>query len=359
MRKLASVREVKKLIPIKGADRIELAQVDGWFCIVKKGEFTTGDLGVYFEIDSLLPCKEPYLFLGKPKTYNGVDAYRIKTMKMRGVISQGLLLPTRYFKELSDVSLGDDVTDILGITKYEAGNFNGNNGGSSKVSTSKGFPDFIPKTDQERIQNIPYVFEEMKDVQFEETLKLDGSSYTAYKIESNLPWYKRLINKVYPTFSTTTFAVCSRNIELTSELDRPYEEMSNFYKVTVDNSVNVVLPVGYAIQGELIAPNIQSNHEKVVKPELYIFDVFDIEKQKKLLPTQRREFVASIGLNHIPVINPNFTMFDSFNKLEDLLNHVEGESINPNTISEGRVYKSVDSDFSFKVISNQYLLKER
>lgn len=359
MRKLASIRKVKKLIPIKGADRIELAQVDGWFCIVKKGEFKVGDSGVYFEIDSLLPHKEPYLFLDKPKTYNGVDAYRIRTMKMRGVISQGLLLPVSYFKELSNTVLGDDVTDTLGISKYEASNFNGNNGGSSKVSASKPFPDFIPKTGQERIQNISYVFEEMKDVRFEETLKLDGISYTAYKIEMSLPWYKRVVNKVYPLFSTVTFAVCSRNIELKDELRKPYEEMSNFYKVTVDNAIHVGLPVGYAIQGELIAPNIQSNHEKVTRPELYIFDVFDIEKQRKLLPDERREFIRALGLKHVPVVNDKLALFSKFSELEDLLKYVEGESINPNTVSEGRVYKAVDSNFSFKVISNKYLLREK
>ena len=357
MRKLASVRKVGKILPIKGADRIELAQVDGWFCIVKKGEFQVGDLGIYFEIDSLLPYSEPFLFLGEPKVYNKVKRYRLRTMKMRNTISQGLLLPLSYFSEIEKVSVGEDVTDLLKITKYEP-TYSTEKNTTSRASMSKPFPTFIPKTNQERIQNIIHYFDVYKDMEFEETLKLDGSSITIFKTQLPLPWYKRIVNKVYPLFSANHFVVCSRNVELKDESWKPYQEMSNFWKVVHNYNLKEILPVGYAIQGELIAPNIQSNHEKVTKPDLYIFNVFHIGLQQFLLPKERVEFVNKLGLKHIPILG-NIKIFNEVEDLEGLLKRVEGQSLNPNTISEGRVYKSVTSNMSFKVISNKYLLKKK
>lgn len=358
MRKLATIRTVSNILPIKGADRIELAQVDGWLCIVKKGEFSVGDKGVYFEIDSLLPNTEPYLFLGKPKNYRGVKLHRIKTMKMKGVLSQGLLLPMSYFKDITKEEVGTDLTELLGITKYEPTNFNGNNGGKSNARTLKPFPTFIPKTDQERIQNIVQYFDLYRDMHFEETLKLDGSSETIYKVKVALPWYKRWINKVYPLFNTSHFGVCSRNIELVDESEKSYDERSNFWKV-VDDKLMSKVPVGYAIQGELVAPNIQMNHEKVSKPEYYVFNVFDIEEGRMLLPKERMDFLEARGIKSVPIVNNSVQIFKECSTLDDLLKRVEGQSINKGTVSEGRVYKSTTHNVTFKAISNKYLLKEK
>jgi RNA ligase (TIGR02306 family) len=366
-RKLASIREIKALLPIKKADRIELAQVDGWWCIVKKGEFKVGDLGVYFEIDSLLPNEEIYNFLGRAGQRNGVYAHRIKTMKMRGVISQGLLLPISHFGDkLTNKKLGDDVTDILKVTKFEVDNFN--RPPNSKIQAHSRFPSFLPKTEQTRIQNIPQFFSQYKEMEFEETLKLDGSSYTAFRIKKPLAIWQRLLNTLankvldVDIFDTKDFGVCSRNLRLEDESLKGSSDMSNFWKVTVKYNIDVMLPLNYAIQGELVAPNIQRNHEKVSEPELYIFDVFDIENQKYLLPHERRKFMKkyfNMSL-HVPVINSNVKIFTECDTVEELLSRVEGQSMNEGTESEGRVYKScIEPSIHFKAISNKYLLKEK
>lgn len=153
MRKLASIRKVNKIEPIKDADRIELAHIDGWQVIINKGSVKENDLAVYFEVDSLLPCKEPFLFLeprGRKQNDDGSEGYRLRTMKMKGVLSQGLLLPINSFPNSldddDDYEIGEDVTDQLGVKLYEPpipANLRGEVKGN--------FPYFLVKSDQERI----------------------------------------------------------------------------------------------------------------------------------------------------------------------------------------------------------------
>jgi len=367
MRKLASIRKIKNIKPIKNADRIVLAQVDGWWCITKKDEFQKGDLGVYFEIDSLLPDEDIYSFLGKASLRGGEYRHRIKTMKMRGVISQGLLLPLSLFEDrLKGYKEGDDVTEVLNVKKYDDTQKFKSKSTSSKT---KGiFPSFLVKTDQERIQNLVHYFEDgsMKELEFEETLKLEGSSHSSFKIKENLPKWKGLVNKISinllnrELFKTYRFGFCSRNLELKETTKG--EKQSNFEKVVHKYNIKEELPIGYAIQGELIAPDIQSNHEKVKEPELYIFNVFDIEKQEYLKPQDAREFVNKhfTKLKYVPVVNEKVKIFKECKTLEDMLERVEGQSMNKDTISEGRVYKCTsDGNIHFKCISNTYLLKKK
>jgi hypothetical protein len=149
MRKLASIKKIKSVSPISGADRIELVQLDDWFCIAKKNEFNIGDKAVYFEIDSFLPVEDRYSFLESSKRdYLGVQGYRIKTMKMRGVISQGLALPLNIFPEIKGNE--DDVTDILKITKYDVADASPSANSLKAGDASGSFPIFLRKTDQER-----------------------------------------------------------------------------------------------------------------------------------------------------------------------------------------------------------------
>lgn len=284
MRKLASIRKVSKLLPIEGADRIEIAQIDGWQCIVKKGEMQEGSLCVYFEIDSFLPKEEIYSFMPKLQTFAGKEGYRVKTMKMRGTVSQGLALPTTTFWTENTQTEGDDVTEQLGIIKYDT---ELTTKGPMSGTRSKGtFPAFIPKTDQERIQNLISYWKIHPETEFEETLKLDGSSMTCYKIKKEPTWWDRLKN-IFSTIPLQQyhFGVCSRNLEL-------QRTESNFWKAANKYRLEQHLPEGYAVQGELIAPNIQANHEKVQEVEYYIFSVFDIAKQKHLSPKDKREFIA-------------------------------------------------------------------
>jgi RNA ligase (TIGR02306 family) len=372
-RKLVSIQSIRKLIPIKGADFIELAMVNDWTCIVKKGEFVEGSKCVYFEIDSLLPEEPRYEFLASSKRdYFGIPKYRIKTMKMRGVISQGLALPLSTFPELTGFEEGD-ISEKINVIKYDPDFYTDNGRPQPKAGNSEGrFPSFIPKTDQERIQNLPHYYEMYKDHEWEETLKLDGSSLTCYKIETPLSRLQRFKQWFGFKQSSTHFGVCSRNLELkpSDTFSKTFDNgnsiseynQSDFWKIMIQLEVEKYLPAGFALQGELIGPKIQSNHEKVDTNQFWIFDIYNIKEVRYLTPTERLDFVfyniPSKLIHHVPIIEHAVKIFDICPDLTALQKRVTGESINPGTVSEGRVYKSrTVPGLSFKCISNEYLLK--
>lgn len=331
-RKLATIRRVAEIKVIDGADAIEAVRVDGWWVVAKKGEYQVGQLAVYLEVDSWVPTSIAS-FLTKtghePKEYEGVQGERLRTVKLRGQLSQGLLLPLQVLPFPNLVEEGQDVTTVLGILKWERpvspqlyGQAKGN------------FPSFLRKTDQERVQNIGRTLESYINESFEVTIKLDGSSCTIF------------VKDEYD-------GVCSRNIELKQNEDNA------FWRIALDYCIHKKIRAygkNIAVQGELIAPNIQSNYEKVNKPEFYVFDVFDIDKQEYMLPKERREFCKLLDIPHVPVIDKAFAMISGVDKLLDI---AEGDGMNKGVKREGLVFKHNYSDFSFKAISNSYLLKEK
>lgn len=371
-RKLVTIRKISNLLEIPGCSEIILAVIDGWQVIVKKSEFQVGDDCLFFEIDSFIPATdERFAFLKKTTTFEGKEGYRLKTMKMKGVISQGLALPLHMFPELPDMKYistpSCDLSEKLGVIKYDVAVQDFSQRPSLKAGKPRGsFPSFIPKTDQERIQNLTSYFETMKDEEFEETLKLDGSSMTCYKIKKEPSFW----DKVKSWFGLKTpsyhFGVCSRNLELkrTASESQTFNnngkesvyDQSNFWTMAIKADIENKLPEGYAVQGELIGPKIQANHEKVSTLEYYVFDVFDINSGTYLLPFERREFCEKYSIPHVPVVSKSIKIFEKMD-LAELLQHVEGESMNPGTISEGRVYKHTSKPITFKTISNKYLLK--
>lgn len=180
-RKLASVQRVLAIEPIPNADAIEVARINGWQCVAKKNEFQVGDLGVFLEIDSVPPDTKTFDFLWQPKAKSDSEEapakieqpsnFRIRTMKLRGVLSQGLLLPLNQFS-FSEVQEGDDVTKTLDVTKYEP-----------PIPLGMGdframFPGFVPKTDEMRVQSVPQVLDELRGLPYVMTLKCDGTSST-------------------------------------------------------------------------------------------------------------------------------------------------------------------------------------
>lgn len=368
-RKLASIQRVRKVHQIKGADNIVCVQINGWECVAKKNEFIEGDLCVYFEVDSFLPNDQRYEFLKDLKTHQGKQGYRLRTIKLRGQISQGLALPLSMFPEIINPVELQDVTDILEVIKYDNSIAEMNNDNRLHIERTKGkFPNFLKKTDQERIQNLTDWFDRYSGLEWEETLKLDGSSMTCYKIKRELS----LLDKIKKLFGVSVkpyiFGVCSRNLELKSTDNYPKTfdnngkvseyKQSDFWRAATKYQIEQYLPEGYAIQGELIAPNIQSNHEKVSDIEFYVFDVFDIKNQEYLLPKDRVAFVAQYlpTVKHIPILG-TVRIFTECKSVSELLERVKGESMNTGTISEGRVYKSCCNGMSFKCINNEYLLK--
>ena len=176
-RKLASIQYIHNITPIDGADRIELAHVLGWQCVVKKDEFKVGDHGVYLEIDSFLPVRDEFEFL-RPSCFKNTDilgaGFRLKTQRFRGQVSQGLLLPISLFPEIpADTPIGTDVTELLGVKKWEIEE-RATTGGTI-IGT---LPPDIPHTDETRIQAMPELIEEFRDKPYYITTKMDGSSHS-------------------------------------------------------------------------------------------------------------------------------------------------------------------------------------
>lgn len=337
MRKMASVREISDLQPIDGADAIEVAVVDGWKVVVKKGEFKVGDLAVYLEIDSWVPHElAPFLSKGQePREYNGVRGERLKTVKLRGQISQGLLLSIEDVFPGADRNfwwsqVGVDISDTLGVQKWER-ELSANIRGIARGN----FPThLVPKTDQERIQNCFRNVEKRcsrEDLTFEVTMKLDGSSMTVFKLDDG------------------ELRVCSRNMEL--KVDWSNHENA-FVKAALEISDRLV--PGYAFQGELMGPGIQGNRENFKDFKFFVFDIWNINELKYVEPANRRAMCILAGLEHVPVISEDKKILSS---VDDFLEMAEGPSIN-NNVREGIVWKcNQDPSFSFKAISNKFLLK--
>jgi len=354
MRQLATVRSVTELKPIEGADLIELAVVDGWECVVKKGDFTRGQTCIYFEIDSFLPVRPEFEFLRKScfKTVEGLgDGFRVKTIRLRGQISQGLAVPLSVFPEImqefhktriyNPENPDFDVTEMLGVQLYEkpisvnlAGQVKGN------------FPWFIPKSNQNRIQNI---WRRERDIlvtkEFEVTTKLDGSSCTIYLKDGEI-------------------GVCSRNMDLKVNDEN---KDNTFIRAAHDcGYVHALMTLNknIAIQGELMGPRIEGNKENLTKHSIFIFDVYDIDEQRYFTPAERHDLVnylINCGVHanglwpHAPVLHKSKNIEDS-NSLNELLAIADGPSLsNPNR--EGVVFKATDGSYTFKIISNNYLLK--
>ena len=357
-RKLASIRRVIATKPIEGADAIELAVVDGWQTVIKKDEFRVGDLCVYFEIDSFLPLREEFEFLRKSsyKKMGDEEGFRLKTIRLRGELSQGLIVPMKSlenfmsFEDWIGLTEGDDVTEILGVKKYEApiptelaGQVRGT------------FPSYIRKTDEERIQNLfNKVHEKLEDVEFEVSLKLDGTSCTYYVVDP-LKYNTKLEEP-----ASVYFGHCSRNLD-TRESDNTPWTLAKTTGIR-DNMINFFNTTGrsIAIQGELMGPSIQGNREKLTKPEFFLFNVWDIDQQRYLTPIERAEIVDALNVKMVPILFTNFKVFKEFKDVNSLLLFAEGPSIN-NPIREGLVFKSnvlyKGELFSFKAISNKFLLK--
>lgn len=331
-RKLASVRIIKDIIPIEGADAIETVVVDGWKVVAKKGDFEINDPCVYFEIDSFLPIKDEFEFLRKSSYRNVVglgEGFRLRTIKLRGQVSQGLVMPIET-TGLLEYFVGMDMTKMLGVKKYDppipaqlAGQVRGN------------FPtSIIPKTDQERIQNC---FDDLHPDMYEASLKLDGTSCTIFKYEDEI-------------------RVCSRNLELKVN---DANAKNTLVKIAQSDMISLGLEGldNIALQGELMGPSIQGNREKLPDHKFYVFDIFDIATQTYFSPHERRAFCDLHKLDHVPIINASAGLPFS---VDMALESVDGlKSIN-HPVAEGVVYKSnFDPARSFKVISNRFLMKEK
>lgn len=343
-RAMASIRTIRSLEPIPDADLIELAKVDGWQSIVKKGEFAVGDQVVYLTIDSWVPTTiAPFLTKqGKdPAVYEGIQGERLKTIKLKRTLSQGLILPLTILGEsaFNPFNDHDDVSELLGVIKWEPPVTGINLAGNPRCS----FPAQGRRTDQERLENICDLVFANPDWLYEVTLKLDGSSISVLNIDGDIH-------------------VCSRNIDL--KLDDSNAENQFVKTANSTGLIDAMLKLGRNLQvsGELMGPGIQGNREKLTDYTIYVFDMFDIDNQIYLTPSERARVydrLVELGFTgeHVPVIRARTTLAEiGIIDVATSKIFVNMPSI-ISPIAEGCVFKRVDGMFSFKSINNAYLLK--
>jgi len=328
-RKLASIQKIKSLSSIENADNLELAKVLGWNVVVKKGEFKEGDFCVYCEIDSLLPEKPEFEFLRKNK-------FRIKTIKLRGQVSQGICFPVNILNNQVVYQEGLDVTELLGVTKWELPV-----SPQLQGQIKRWFPQFLPKTDEPRVQSNLEVLDEIKDKEVYITEKLDGTSFTAYY-----------------NHDEKTFGVCSRNVDLKESEDNLYWQTARKYNIE-----EKLKKLGsYCIQGELTGPGIQGNRLGLKENTLFLFDVFNISTQKHLDFVKQQELFEWLEIPSVPLQSWG-TVINNLG-IENLLELAKGHYQN-NSPREGIVIrpmietysKTLKGRLSFKVINNEFLLK--
>lgn len=328
-RKMASVQLIAEVAHIEGADRIEAYRINGWWVVDSKGKYAVGDYVVYCEVDSWIPHDiAPFLSKGKePREFEGVKGERLKTVRLRGQLSQGLILPLTILPRglgfEYGATEGEDVTRWLGIQKWEAP-VNAQLAGLIKGN----FPSEVPKTDQQRVQNIK--IEEYVGQSYEVTEKLHGSSMTCYLDKEG------------------EFHVCSRNLDL------KYDENNAYWKAAIKFDVERKMRAsgfaGVAIQGELCGEGINGNNYRVGL-EWFVFDIYVIGTGY-LAPKLRRNVINILGLKHAPVVSVDSQVTQD---IPELLEMANGKSYIAECLREGFVYKSEDGSKSFKVISNEWL----
>lgn len=335
-RKLATIRKISDIKLIPNADSICGYLIDGWTVVDSIGKYEKDQLVVFLEVDSFVPHElAPFLSKGKePREYEGIKGERLRSIKLKKQISQGLLLPLQTVFELPSTTNcdveGADVTEALGIVKWERP-MNAQLAGMARGN----FPSLVPKTDQDRIQNLTREFAEYQLDTWSITEKLDGSSCTFYLDADDV------------------FHVCSRNLDLKED------EANSFWKVArkfqIEDTMRRNFMKGMAIQGEMIGEGIQGNQYKV-QLDFLVYDMYNTATGQYILPAQLKASCEKLGLKHVPILCEATEIKEQ--TIQSILEYAEGKSVLNGSNREGVVFKSnTVHDRSFKAISNSWLLK--
>lgn len=403
IRKMASVQKIASLTPIENSDFLEVAMMEnlGWKVVVKKGEFKPGDIVVYFEIDSaidvkdLLPCMEflkerclKKLFTSRtPETSAFSGEYiRIKTVKLRGQISQGLIVPIADIQEhfpgytfpnIPDIadSVGADLTQQLKVEVWdrlvEWYEERSQLGTKAQSHAAGNFPSDVPKTDEERIQTAySDLIKDPANVDgtWEVTIKNDGSSCTLFY--RPMTWN--------PDTGKPAMQIASRRFLLKDDggsddwfepfkRDIGWDTLRGRFETLYDIGLGAfkdeggewLLPPKHeiAIQGEIIGPKFNGNKDRNKETHFRVFRIFDITEQKFVTPKARYAICDHLGLEHVKVLETS-QVFHKLKSVDDFLAYADGPSEN-GLAREGVVFKRVDDgSVSFKSVSNKYLLKQ-
>jgi RNA ligase (TIGR02306 family) len=335
MRKLVEVVLIEEVKSIPDADLICAYRVmDGWWVVDQVGKYMVGDKVMFAMIDCWIPnWLAPFLSKGKePREYKGVKGERLRTVKLKKQLSQGLLLPMTVASK-EELAVGEDVSAHLGVIKWEPPE-------EFRSADAKGtLPKFFPKTDEERIQNVYRDLTEPLDLDtWEITEKCEGSSISIY-------------------FNNGEYGVCSRNLDLKESDENTFWKTVKKYKIV---EKLIALNENIAVQGELIGPGIQGNIYKLADHEIRVFNVFNIDKQEFQLPNERELTTLQLGLQSVPVIGKNVSLTGL--TCEELLSMADGATAVGETkcLREGLVFSSMSvHNLSFKTVSNKYLLNEK
>lgn len=350
---LASVQRIANLNSIEGADLIETATVLGWEIVVKKGEYRIGDLCAYIQIDTVLPDLPEYEFMRQRK-------FRVRTIKLRKQISQGLIVPLPNGRW----SEGDDLTELLGVKKYEKPDNNPARYQKQRMPkvwykkwiylfkynilynifpnlqrlARSPFPTHLVSiTDEERIQNIPGSLESYAGKQFVVSYKLDGSSITII--------HQKVLGK-------SKFRICSRRFELHDKNNDWYKVFkSTNFQDEVLKLVKLFRTDDIIVQGEAIG-KFNGNHHNLQSDQIRLFNIY--VKGKRINQEEFESVCKSFNIPYCPVYKTTTLN----HTLPEILKESEIKDIlNPNVECEGLVWRCIDDNFSFKVINNNYLLK--
>ena len=387
-RKLAHIEVIKNLRPIEGADRIEVAEVLGWECVVKKGEFKVGDLIVYVEVDSIMPEKPEFEFLRDRK-------FRVRTIKLRKQISQGLVLPlstlgpSEAIDRIDENDIGLDVTELLGITKYlspseiaeqevierrirndknKLRKFMMRYSWFRKLFLSRkkksGFPYWVSKTDEERIQNMPQVLEQFKDKEVYVTEKIDYQSATF--TGKMVPRFSGKLGELI-SIKKYQFVICSRNMT-TNDKNSLYWQIAKKYNIEQILKENPTL----TIQGEQGDTKVQGNKYGIKEPAMWVFNIIDHEKNYHYNYFEMEKFCKKYNLQIVPILGVKIesSPFDGLNftpclrhlgsTVQELVEFSKGKSVVADIPREGIVVRCIENGqklLSFKVINPDFLLK--
>jgi len=351
MRRLATIQTIKALEPIfKDGARTSLSVITfeniAWQCVGKTAEHNVGDKVLYIEISTVLPEHRVFEFMRPRK-------FKLQTARILGTVSQGLVMPVSVlaefgFEDFNSLVDGQDVTDIVGVKRYEPEI-------DYKITGGGGFIPFpthiVPKTDELRIQAAPFLLDEMKQyAHVQATVKLDGTSATYFWDEEK-----------------DEVAVCGRNIRKLGDDGSVYfhalrNQPPEFVEFMRKNPHLV-------FQGEICAPGIQKNRLGLKKPQFFVFNIFNAKTWKYIPASGANDICREIGVKEVPVAfwwdadqGPTFdneTIESLLEKAqgfyEGTTNHREGLVIRP-IYYEGFSLRA-GTRLSFKVINNDYLLK--
>ena len=337
-RRLVSIQTIDDLQPIPGADLIEVATVMGWNIVVKKGEFQVGDTCVYFEVDSFLPITDERFSFLKDSSFKRSEllgeGYRIRTVMLRKQLSQGLVFPLSVFPEVAGLVVGADVTELLQVQKWVIPEVIGTMG-----TVIADYPANIPKSNELRLQSYLALLSELTGKPYYIAMKMDGTSVTIFEKDGEVH-------------------VCTRNSEIAEDKDSP------IWKYIHRNNLVEKLKAmgkGITLQGELCGPKIQKNRLKLQTHEVYFFNVRD-EQSKLLAFDDFLETLKQLEVASVPILEQgdcfNYTLAELIEKAKGRYpsgNPMEGNVIRP---KEPIISSITGKELSFKVLNNQFLLKE-